>query len=395
MFLDFFLLLRQHAIPVTIPEYLTLLAALRSSAGGASIDTFYALSKTILIKHEQQLDLFDRLFQQYVADREKITLPVSLPDAPPDWFVQLFENSPYPDEQPLLGSAGEAAERWNELHRQLTAPNEQPESADKEKPTAEATGQHDQAATADETQSDHQQGAIKVWEHRDYRNLDDTLELNTRNLKMALRQLRTLTRKGIGTELDINGTIDQTSRNAGILDIQLQPARQNRVKVLLLLDVGGSMDDYVELCSQLFSAARYQFQHLEFFYFHNCVYETLWRDNTRRLNRVPTYEVLNKYNRDYNVIFVGDASMSPFELTIARGSVEHYNEEAGLVWLERFRQQFPNLVWLNPIPAGHWRYSKSTQLIRDWSGNRMFPLTINGLEQAMKSLKNPKVVFDG
>lgn len=395
MFLDFFLLLRQHAIPVTIPEYLTLLAALRSSVGGVSIDAFYALSKTILIKHEQQLDLFDRLFQQYIADREKITVPVVLPDVPPDWFVQLFENSPYPDEQQLLGSAGGANEIWNELRRQLAAPNEQTESTDREKPAMDAAGHSDQAGAEDETQSGYQQSAIKVWEHRDYRNLDDTLELNTRNLKMALRQLRTLTREGRGTELDINSTIDQTSRNAGLLDIQMQPARQNRVKVLMLLDVGGSMDDHVELCSHLFSAARYQFQQLEFFYFHNCVYETLWRDNTRRRDRVSTYEVLNKYNRDYNVIFVGDASMSPFELTIAKGSVEHYNEEAGLVWLERFRQQFPNLVWLNPTPVGHWRYAKSTQLIRDWSGNRMFPLTINGLTLAMKSLKNPKVVFDG
>ncbi len=394
MFLDFFLLLRRHAIPVTIPEYLTLLAALRSAVGGVSIDTFYALSKTILIKHEQQLDLFDRLFQQYVADREKITMPVFLPDTPPDWFVQLFENSPYPDEQ-LLGNAGGDTELWNELRRQLAAPNEQTESKDQEQPATDAIGQWKQTVADDETQSDHQQGAMKVWEHRDYRNLDDTLELNTRNLKMALRQLRTLTRQGIGTQLDVNKTIDQTSRNAGILDIQMQPARQNRVKVLMLLDVGGSMDDHVELCSHLFAAARYQFQQLEFFYFHNCVYETLWRDNTRRRDRVSTYEVLNKYNRDYRVIFVGDASMSPLELTIARGSVEHYNEEAGLVWLERFRQQFPNLVWLNPTPVGHWRYSKSTQLIRDWSGNRMFPLTINGLEQAMKSLNNPKMVFDG
>ncbi|PRY44278.1 hypothetical protein CLV58_103247 [Spirosoma oryzae] len=395
MFLDFFLLLRQHAIPVTIPEYLTLLAALRSSVGGVSIDAFYALSKTILIKHEQQLDLFDRLFQQYVADREKITVSLFLPDTPPDWFVQLFESSPYPDEQQLLGSAGGGDELWNELRRQLAAADEQTEFTNQEKPAPGAAGQRDQAVADDEPQPGQQQGAIKVWEQRDYRNLDDTLELNTRNLKMALRQLRTLTREGRGTELDINGTIDQTSRNAGLLDIRTQPARKNRIKVLMLLDVGGSMDDHIELCSHLFSAARYQFQQLEFFYFHNCVYETLWRDNTRRRDRVSTYEVLAKYKRDYNVIFVGDASMSPFELTIPRGSVEHYNEEAGLVWLDRFRQQFPNLVWLNPTPVGHWRYAKSTQLIRDWSGNRMFPLTISGLTLAMKSLKNPKVVFDG
>lgn len=393
MFLNFFLLLRQHAIPVTIPEYLTLLAALRSAAGGASIDTFYALSKTILIKHEQQLDLFDRLFRQYVADQEKIQTPLLLATTPPDWFIQLFEHSPYPDDQQLLEKSGGADALWSELRQQLQ--NDDLQSTHQEQSAADDAGQGAQTPAGENEPADHRQGAIKVWEHRDYRNLDDTLELDTRNLKMALRQLRTLTRDGASTELDINGTVDQTSRNAGLLDIQMQPTRQNRVKVLMLLDVGGSMDDYVERCSHLFSAARYQFQHLEFFYFHNCVYETLWRDNTRRRDRVSTYEVLHKYNRDYKVIFVGDASMSPYELTQPKGSVEHYNEEAGLVWLDRFRQQYPSLVWLNPTAVDYWSRSKSTQLIRDWSGNRMFPLTVSGLKLAMKSLKNPKVVFDG
>ena len=195
-------------------------------------------------------------------------------------------------------------------------------------------------------------------------------------------------------ELDIDGTIAETSRNGGMLDVVMHPSRRNRVKVLILFDVGGSMDEHIELCSQLFSAARYQFKHLEMLYFHNCVYETLWKDNTRRNHRIPTYEVLHKYNKEYKVIFVGDAAMSAYELTEPRGSVEHYNEEAGLTWLDRFRAQYPHLVWLNPSPAGYWQYTHSTTLLRSWAGNRMFPLTLGGLGQAMKSLKNPKIVFD-
>jgi uncharacterized protein with von Willebrand factor type A (vWA) domain len=391
MFLDFFLLLRQNAIPVTVPEYLTLLAALRSDVGGSSIEGFYALSKTILVKHEQQLDLFDRLFEQYINQRST-SISAPLPTTPPDWFTQLFDTFTSPDEQAAVEAAGGSAALWTTLRDQLDTNTVERMDGTGDQDGDKKPGNPD---LPDERGLYDQQGAMKVWENRDYRNLDDSLELNTRNLKMALRQLRILTREGTKSELDIDGTISQTSRNAGMLDIRMQPARQNRVKVLLLLDVGGSMDDHVELCSHLFSAARYQFQHLEFFYFHNCVYETLWRDNTRRRERVPTYEVLHKYNRDYKVIFVGDASMSPYELTSPKGSVEHYNEEAGLLWLERFRQQYPSLVWLNPSTVGYWRYSQSIQLIRDWSGNRMFPLTLNGLEQAMKSLKNPKVVFDG
>jgi uncharacterized protein with von Willebrand factor type A (vWA) domain len=391
MFLDFFLLLRQNAIPVTVPEYLTLLAALRSDVGGSSIEGFYALSKTILVKHEQQLDLFDRLFEQYINQRST-SISAPLPTTPPDWFTQLFDTFTSPDEQAAVEAAGGSAALWTTLRDQLDTNTVERMDGTGDQDDDKKPGNPD---LPDERGLSDQQGAMKVWENRDYRNLDDSLELNTRNLKMALRQLRMLTREGTKSELDIDGTISQTSRNAGMLDIRMQPARQNRVKVLLLLDVGGSMDDHVELCSHLFSAARYQFQHLEFFYFHNCVYETLWRDNTRRRERVPTYEVLHKYNRDYKVIFVGDASMSPYELTSPKGSVEHYNEEAGLLWLERFRQQYPSLVWLNPSTVGYWRYSQSIQLIRDWSGNRMFPLTLNGLEQAMKSLKNPKVVFDG
>ena len=236
--------------------------------------------------------------------------------------------------------------------------------------------------------------AAKVWDKRDFKNYDDNLELNTRNTKMALRRLRILTREGVEDELNLGETIERTSNNAGLLDIKMQAAKQNRVKVLLLLDVGGSMDDFIDQCTMLFSSAKHQFKNLEFYYFHNCVYENLWKDNNRRSDdKISTWDVLNKYNKDYKVIFVGDASMSPWELSEPRGSVEHFNAEAGTVWLERFKSKFPNLVWLNPVTDGYWEYTHTIQEIRKISDNRMFPLTISGIEKAMKCLKNSKLKF--
>ncbi|GAB3222025.1 vWA domain-containing protein [Spirosoma arcticum] len=398
MFLDFFLLLRQHALPVTLPEYLTLLSALRSDVGGTSVEDFYFLSKTALVKHEQHLDLFDRLFGEYVTGKQSAP-PEALPDIPPDWLRDALESQLTDEEKAEIEAMGGLDALWQRLRELLDEQDERHEGGTKWIGTGGTSpfgtnGANEQGFKM--KPGDASQGnrtAAKVWEQRAYKNLDDSLELNTRNLKMALRRLRILTREGVEDELDIDGTIDGTSRNAGYLDIKMQPSRKNRVKVLLLFDVGGSMDEHVELCSHLFSAARYQFKHLEFMYFHNCVYETLWKDNSRRKERVPTWEVLHKYNKDYKVIFVGDAAMSPYEITSAKGSVEHYNPEAGIVWLDRFKTQYPHLVWLNPNIAAYWQYTQSTQLIRDWSGNRMFPLTLNGLEQAMKSLKNPKVTF--
>lgn len=400
MFLDFFFLLRQHALPVALSEYLTLLSALRSNVGGTTIEDFYYLSKTTLVKHEQHLDLFDRLFGDYVTGKP-LTPPDSLPDVPPDWLVNALENQLTDEEKATVEAAGGLDQLWQQLRDLLEDQQERHEAGDRWIGTNGTSpfgsnGKNTEGFRLDAEgpkQSAGNRSAAKIWEQRDYKNLDDTLELNTRSLKMALRRLRILTREGLDDELDINETIDWTSRNAGLLDIRMQPSRQNRVKVLMLFDVGGSMDEHIELCSHLFSAARYQFKHLEFMYFHNCVYETLWRDNARRKQRIPTWEVLHKYNKDYKVIFVGDAAMSPYEITTPKGSVEHYNEEAGIVWLNRFKTQYPNLVWLNPNIAAYWQYSHSTSLIREWSGNRMFPLTLNGLEQAMKSLKNPKVVF--
>lgn len=407
MFLDFFLILRQHALPVTLPEYLTLLSALRSEVGSTSIEDFYYLSKTTLVKHEQHLDLFDRLFGEYVAQKP-LASPEILPDIPPDWLRDALNSQLSDEEKTELDAQGGLDALW-QLLRELLTESDQNETRWNQWTGANVSSPFGQNgftpgdfnkkpgdSTDDPGRNSQDRGsrlAEKVWEQRAYKNLDDSLELNTRNLKMALRRLRILTREGIQDELDIDKTIDGTSRNAGYLDIKMQATRRNRVKVLILFDVGGSMDEHVELCSHLFSAARYQFKHLEFMYFHNCVYETLWKDNTRRRERIPTWEVLHKYNKDYKVIFVGDAAMSPYEITIPRGSVEHYNQEAGIVWLDRFKTQYPHLVWLNPNIAAYWQYTQSTQLIRDWSGNRMFPLTLNGLEQAMKSLKNPKITF--
>lgn len=401
MFLDFFLLLRQHALPVTLPEYLTLLEALRGRVGGTSVDDFYYLSRTTLIKREQHLDVFDRLFADYIAGVQT-TPPESLPVMPPEWLTDALRNMLSEEERAALAAMGGPDALWDRLRQLLDEQQEKHQGGNRNVgPRWIGTGGTSpfgtQGVNPEGFRMDEGTGgnrsAIKIWEQRAYRNYADDVELNTRNMKMALRRLRILTREGVEDELDIDGTIEDTSRNAGLLDIRMQPSRKNRVKVLILFDVGGSMDEHVDLCNQLFSAARYQFKHLEFYYFHNCVYETLWRDNGRRKHRIPTWEVLHKYNKEYKVIFVGDAAMSPYEITAPKGSVEHYNEEAGIVWLERFRAQYPHLVWLNPMIAPYWKYTHSIQLLRQWSGNRMFPLTLNGLSLAMKSLKNPKITF--
>ncbi|MBO0947667.1 vWA domain-containing protein [Fibrella forsythiae] len=402
MFLSFFLLLRQHGLPVTLSEYLTLLNALRSDVGGVTIDDFYYLSKTTLVKHEQHLDLFDRLFGNWVSEQpDGSALSENLPDVPPDWLKNALSLNLSDEEKAALDAAGGLDALYERL-RTLLAEQQNRHEGGSEWIGTGGTSPFGTAGYAPKgfnvDKSAEGQGnrtASKVWENRAYKNLDDGIELNTRNMKMAMRRLRILTREGAADELDLDETILETSRNGGYLDIKLHPSRQNRVKVLILFDVGGSMDEHIDLCNQLFSAARYQFKHLEFLYFHNCVYETLWKDNSRRRERLLTYEVLHKYNKEYKVIFVGDAAMSPYEITQSRGSVEHYNEEAGIVWLDRFKRQYPHLVWLNPSPAGYWQYTHSTTLIRDWSGNRMFPLTLAGLGQAMKSLKNPKVTFEG
>ncbi|MFN4146413.1 MAG: vWA domain-containing protein [Runella sp.] len=399
MFLDFFLLLKRHALPVSIGEYLQLLEGLKRQVIGMDVEEFYYLSRTVLIKNEMHYDLFDRLFGEYFKNIRKIEAEMLEANLPPEWFQNALSRELTDDEKALIERLGGLDKLFERFQQLLREQQDRHDGGNRWIGTGGTSpfgnnGYHPEGFRV-QGESAGNRTAVKVWEHREYKNYDENLELNTRNIKMALRRLRILTREGMDDELDMEETIAGTCRNGGILDIHLHPSRKNNVKVLLLLDVGGSMDEHIELCSELFSAAKYQFKHLEYLYFHNCIYETLWRDNTRRHSRIPTLEVLHKYNKDYKVIFVGDASMASYEITHPRGSVEHYNEEAGITWLNRFKEQYPHLVWLNPVTiVDYWQYTHSIKLLRDWSENRMFPLTLGGLTQAMKCLKNPKIRFE-
>jgi uncharacterized protein len=398
MFLNFFLLLKTNALPVSVGEYLSLLEGLHKEVIDMSVDEFYYLSRTTLIKNEMHYDLFDRLYGEYFKNIEKISQRFAdVSKIPDDWFKNALENSLTDEEKATIERMGGLEKLWERFQKLMETQDKRHDGGN----TYIGTGGnspfgfngYNPEGFRVKDPSNGNKTALKVWENRDYKNYDDDLELNTRNMKMALRRLRVLTREGADEELDMDATINGTCRSGGILDVQLQPSRKNNIKILLLLDVGGSMDEHIELCSQLFSAAKYQFKNLEFLYFHNCVYETLWKDNTRRNHRVPTLEVLHKYNKDYKVIFVGDAAMASYEITHPKGSVEHYNEESGLTWLNRFKEHFPNLVWLNPSISGYWSYTHSVSIVREWSENRMFPLTLGGLTQAMKCLKNSKIRF--
>lgn len=400
MFLDFFLLLKRNALPVSIGEYLQLLEGLKRQVIGMEVEEFYYLSRTVLIKNEMHYDLFDRLFGEYFKNTKTIEVSVLDTNLPPEWFKDALSRQLTDDEKAMIEQLGGLEKLFERFQQLLREQQERHDGGNRWIGTGGTSpfgnnGYHPEGFRV-KGESSGNRTAAKVWEHREYKNYDENLELNTRNIKMALRRLRILTREGMDEELDMDETIAGTCRNGGILDIHLHPSRKNNVKVLLLLDVGGSMDEHIELCSELFSAAKYQFKHLEHLYFHNCVYETLWRDNTRRHSRIPTLEVLHKYNKDYKVIFVGDASMASYEITHPRGSVEHYNEEAGITWLNRFKEQYPDFVWLNPVAIpDYWKYTHSIQLIREWSENRMFPLSIGGLTQAIKCLKNSKIRFEG
>jgi len=399
MFLDFFLLLKKHALPVSVVEYLNLLEGLKQQVIQMSVEEFYYFSRTVLIKNEMHYDLFDRLFAEYFKNAETIEAKLLEVNVPPDWFEDALKRELTEEEKELIEKIGGLEKLFERFQQLLREQNERHSGGNTWIGSGGTSpfgnnGYNPEGFRVKDSSAGNRT-ALKVWEDRAYKNYDEDVELNTRNMKMALRRLRILTREGADEELDMNATIEGTSRNGGILDIHLHPSRKNNVKVLLLLDVGGSMDDHIDLCSQLFSAAKYQFKHIEYFYFHNCIYETLWRDNSRRASRVPTLEVLHKYNKDYKVIFVGDASMASYEITHPKGSVEHYNEEAGITWLNRFKEQYPNFVWLNPVAVpDYWKYTHSISIIREWSENRMFPLTLNGLTQAMKCLKNPKIKFE-
>ena len=394
MFLDFFLLLKEEGLPVSIGEYLNLLEALNKRITRFDVEEFYFLSKTVLVKHEQFLDRYDILFGNYFHGLELSDLEKK--EIPKDWLQKEIDRLFSDEEKAMIQKMGGLEKLMERLQQLMEEQKEKHQGGNKWIGTGGTSPFGNSGFNPEGVQIGGGGGgrsAVKVWEKREFQNYSSDIELNTRNIKLALKRLRILTREGIEDELDLHTTIEKTSRNGGYLDIEMQPAKKNRVKVLLFFDVGGSMDPYVELCEQLFSAAKSELKHLEFFYFHNCVYESIWKDNNMRYNdRIPTFDVLHKFNQDYRVIFVGDATMSPYELNALGGSVEHYNDETGIAWLHRFVTKFPNTVWLNPSNEYYWEGVPTIRMIKEIFKDRMFPMTLDGLAKAMKSLKGKKVI---
>ena len=384
--------LRAAAVPVTITEFLALLEALAARLAECSTEEFYYLSRACLIKDERYYDRFDRVFAAHVGGLERLLVREDL-KLPPQWLQASAAAALTEAERRAIESFGGWQELLEALRARAREQTSRHEGGAKWIGTAGRSpfGNHGEHRDGLTIGAAGQRRATRVWEQREYRNFDDSVELGTHNIKLALRRLRRFAREGAAEQLDLPATIDATARNAGLLDLKLVPERRNAVRVLLFLDVGGSMDDHVRRCEELFSAARSEFRHLEHFYFHNCPYESLWRDNRRRASeRVPTIEVLRTYGRQYRAIFVGDAAMAPHEITLAGGSVEHDNPEAGAVWLERLCAAFPHLVWLNPAKMQRWPYTASTRLIRELIGGRMFALNLRGLDQAMAELRRSR-----
>jgi uncharacterized protein len=388
MLVDFFLHLKARQLPVSTKELLVLLEALEARLVSGSLDDFYLLSRAILVKDEALYDRFDRAFGEYFKGVE--ALPGMATMIPEEWLELAARRHLSEEERLNLQKLG-YEKLFGQLKQRLAEQKERHAGGNKWIGTAGTSpyghgGYHPEGIRIGGA-SEGNRTAVKVWEQREFRNLDDSVELGVRNIKVALRRLRRFARKGAATEFDLDGTITGTARNAGWLDLQMRPERHNAIKVLLFLDIGGSMDDHIQTCEELFSAARSEFKHLEHFYFHNCVYEGVWKDNHRRHDeKLSTWDVIHNYGPDYKLIFVGDASMSPYEIARPGGSVEHWNEEAGVVWMERLLNTWSRAAWLNPLPEHHWNYTPSIKLLRQLMGQRMFPLTIDGLERAIRSL---------
>ncbi|HEX4080685.1 MAG TPA: VWA domain-containing protein [Rhizomicrobium sp.] len=389
MFFQFFDELRTAKVPVTLKEYLALMDALSKDVIELKVDDFYYLSRAALVKDERNLDRFDRVFAHVFKGLQTLEAN-GIAQLPEDWLRVLSEKFLTEEEKKLIESLGGWEKLMETLKQRLEEQKKRHEGGSKMIGTAGtspfgAMGYNPEGVRIGQNKSRHGR-AVKVWDRREYRNLDDTVELGTRNIKVALRRLRKWARTGAEVELDLPGTIRE-SASKGYLDLKLVPERHNLVKVLLFFDIGGSMDARIRPCEELFSAAKSAFKHMEFFYFHNCLYEGVWKDNHRRHNEiVPTWDVLHKFPHDYKVVFVGDATMSPYEITYPGGSVEHWNEEAGAVWLDRVAQIYGHVVWLNPVSEQHWEYTPSVGLIRQILSNRMYPLTLAGLDTAMREL---------
>ena len=390
MLIPFFYMLRDGGLKTSITELLTLLEGMQRGLAGQSVDDFYFLARATLVKDETDLDRFDRIFGAYFKGVED-SLADLMQEIPDEWLRRQAELDLTDEERAQIESMGGFEALMQALKERLEEQEERHEGGNRWIGTAGtspfgAYGFNPEGIRMGQKGS-RNRSAVKVWDRRDYRNLDDSLELGTRNIKVALRRLRKFAREGAADQLDLDDTIDKTARNAGLLDIRMVAERHNAVKVLLCLDIGGSMDDHVRVCEELFSAARSEFKHLEYFYFHNFIYESLWKDNRRRHSeKTPTLDILHKYPPDYKLIFVGDATMSPYEIVYAGGSVEHWNEEPGAVWIKRLLNTYPKAAWLNPEPIERWDYTPSTKLVRELMDERMFPLTIRGLDDAIKSL---------
>ena len=391
MFIDFFLALRKATIPVTITELLSLLTALQARIAEFDIQGFYYLSRTALVKDERYYDRFDQVFSATFDGLDNNSLEQIFGTIPEEWLQKQAEKLLTEEEKKKIESLGGWDKLLDTLKQRLAEQKEEHHGGNKWIGTGGtspfgAYGYNPEGIRIGQHESRHRQ-AVKVWDKREFRNLDDNVELNTRNIKIALRKLRKFARQGSPDVLDMDDTIRSTAANAGYLDLKMIPERHNAIKVLLLLDIGGSMDDHVRICEELFSAAKTEFKHLEYYYFHNFTYEHLWQDNTRRrVDMTSTMDIIHRYPSDYKLIFVGDASMSPYEITYPGGSVEHWNEEAGAVWFKRLTDAFPNNVWLNPDPEKNWDRRQSNQLTQQLIPNRMYPLTLGGLDKAIKTL---------
>jgi uncharacterized protein len=388
MFFNFLDELRSAGISASIKEHLVLLEALDREVIDRTPEEFYYLSRSIFVKDEGLLDRFDQVFNK-VFKGLLTDYGVTSQEVPEDWLKAIAEKFLSEEEMEAIKALGSWDEIMENLKKRLEEQKERHEGGNKWIGTGGTSpfgnGGYNPEGVRIGGESKNKR-AIKVWEKREFQNLDQTKELGTRNIKVAMRRLRRFARTGAADELDINGTIDGTARQ-GWLDIKMRPERRNAIKLLLLLDVGGSMDPFIKLCEELFSAATSEFKNLEFFYFHNCPYEGLWKDNRRRFaERTPTWEILHKFPHDYKVVIVGDAAMSPYEITHPGGSIEHFNEESGAVWMHRLTNTYPATVWLNPVPQTQWNYSQSTKIIRELVNDRMYALTLEGLDTAMREL---------
>jgi uncharacterized protein with von Willebrand factor type A (vWA) domain len=392
MFLNFFTELRAAKIPVTLKEYLMLMEGMDKAVIGRKVEEFYYLSRSALVKDEKNLDRFDVVFGHVFKGLELLQRE-EVKDIPAEWLKRLTESFLTEEEKKQIEEMGGFEALMEALQERMKQGRGEGDDEDGDENSQGkgrnfpigADGYHPEGIRIGQDKGRHGK-AIKVWDKREYKNLDDNVELGTRNIKIALRRLRKFARTGAPDELDMKSTIKATA-NQGYLDVIMQPERRNTIKVLIFFDIGGSMDSHIRVCEELFSAARTEFKTMEFFYFHNCLYEGVWKDNRRRhAEKLDTWDLLNKYGKDYKVIFVGDATMSPYEITYPGGSVEHWNEEPGAVWMDRVANTWDSVAWLNPTPARHWAHTPSIGVMKQLVKERMFPLTIQGLDQAMRAL---------